>query len=253
MVILVVELFTFNKKTNIRYNGNRMQTHPIPIVAIDGTSSSGKGTIASLLAKHFGYKYLNSGALYRLAAHLAIVHGIDINDHAEENLNKVVDLTKQESAHVEFIDKQVIYKGQDIWPLLSSQEAGNNAALISFYPPLRYAIREFQRARITPPGLVAEGRDMGTTVFVDAQAKIYLDASVEARAKRRLKDEERRNSGKTFEMLCEELRKRDEVDKGHVVGALRLAPDAFFIDTSNLTIHEVLNECIEWCKQKGVE
>ncbi len=230
-----------------------MNINPIPIIAIDGTSSSGKGTIASLLAKHLGYNYLNSGALYRLSAHLAIVHGIDINNHTDQNLNQVVTLIQEESKHVEFIDKQVIYKGQDIWPLLSSQEAGNNAALISFYPPLRYAIREFQRSRIIAPGLVAEGRDMGTAVFVDAKVKIYLDASVEARAQRRLKDEERRNSGKTYEMLCEELRRRDETDKGHAVGALKLAPDAFFIDTSNITIQEVLQECIEWCEERGVK
>ncbi len=230
-----------------------MSINPIPIIAIDGTSSSGKGTIASLLAKHLGYHYLNSGALYRLSAHLAIVNNIDISDHTEDNLNKVVSLIVEESKHIQFIDKQVIHHGVDIWPILASQEAGNNAALISFYPPLRYAIREFQRGRIVPPGLVAEGRDMGTAVFADAQVKIYLDASVEARAKRRLKEEERRNSGKTFEMLCEELRKRDETDKGHAVGALKLAEDAFFIDTSDMTIQEVLDECKEWCGTRGVE
>jgi cytidylate kinase len=228
------------------------EINPIPIIAIDGTTASGKGTIASLLAKHLGYKYLNSGALYRLSAHLAIINNIDINDHTEDNLNKIVSLIVEESKHIEFVDKQVIYHDVDIWPILSSQEAGNNAATISFYPPLRYAIRDFQRGRIVPPGLVAEGRDMNTGVFPDAQVKIYLDASVEARAKRRLKDEEKRNSGKTYEMLCEELRKRDETDKGHPVGALVLADDANFIDTSNMTIDEVLNDCITWCKQKGI-
>lgn len=230
-----------------------IEINPIPIVAIDGTSSSGKGTIASLLAKRLGYNYLNSGALYRLSAHLAIINNIDIHDHTEDNLNQIVSLIITESTHVNFIDKQVIYRGTDIWPILASQEAGNNAATISFYPPLRYAIREFQRGRIVSPGLVAEGRDMATAVFTDAQVKIYLDASVEARAKRRLKDEERRNSGKTYEMLCEELQARDETDKGHAVGALKLAPDAFFIDTSDMTIQEVLDECTEWCKQKGVQ
>jgi cytidylate kinase len=228
------------------------EVNPIPIVAIDGTSSSGKGTIASLLAKKIGFHYLNSGALYRLSAHLAIVNNIDINDHTEDNLNKVVSLIINESANVSFIDKQVIYKGHDIWPILSSQEAGNNAALISFYPPLRYAIRDFQRGRINLPGLVAEGRDMATAVFTDSCAKIYLDASVEARAQRRLKDEEKRNSGKTYEMICDELRKRDETDKAHEVGALKLAPDAFYIDTSDMTIDEVLEECVEWCRQKGI-
>lgn len=232
--------------------GIMSEINPIPIVAIDGTSSSGKGTIASLLAQRLGFHYLNSGALYRLSAHLAIVNNIDINDHTEDNLNKVVSLVIKESPHIDFVEKQVIYRGTDIWPILSSQEAGNNAATISFYPPLRYAIKDFQRGRITGPGLVAEGRDMSTGVFPDAQAKIYLDASVEARAKRRLKDEEKRNSGKTYEMLCEELRKRDETDKAHEVGALKLAPDAFLIDNSDMTIDEVLEECIAWCKQKGI-
>lgn len=229
-----------------------MEPHQIPIIAIDGTSSSGKGTIASLLAKQLGFNYLNSGALYRLAAHLAVVNNIDINDHNEENLDKVVTLILEESRHIDFIEKQVIYRGQDIWPLLSSQEAGNNAALISFYPPLRYAIKDFQRGRIQAPGLVAEGRDMTTSVFTDAKAKLYLDASVEARAKRRLKDEEKRSSGKTYEILCEELEKRDATDKAHSVGALKLAEDALFIDTSDMTIEQVLESCIAHCKEKGV-
>lgn len=227
--------------------------NPIPIIAIDGTTASGKGTIASLLAKKLNYHYLNSGALYRLSAHLAIISNIDIHDHTEDNLNKAVSLIVEESTHITFNDKQVIYRGVDIWPLLSSQEAGNNAATISFYPPLRYAIRDFQRGRICTPGLVAEGRDMGTVVFADAQAKIYLDASVTARAKRRLKEEEKRNSGKTYEMLCGELHARDETDKGHSVGALKLAPDAFFIDTSEMTIDEVVQECLDWCKEKGIK
>lgn len=228
------------------------EPNQIPIIAIDGTSSSGKGTIASLLAKQLGFHYLNSGALYRLAAHLGVINNIDLNDHSEENLNRIVELMLAESENVDFVDKQVLYRGQDIWPLLASQEAGNNAALISFYPPLRYAIKDFQRGRIAMPGLVAEGRDMGTAVFTDAVAKIYLDASVEARAKRRLKDEEKRNSGKTYEMLCEELKKRDETDKGHTVGALKLAEDALFIDTSELSIEEVLQKCADWYKEKGI-
>ena len=229
-----------------------MNTNPITIIAIDGTSSSGKGTLASALALELGFNYLNSGALYRLSAHLAIVHGIDIHNHSEENLNLVVDLIKKESDSIDFVGKQVLYKAKDIWPILSSQEAGNNAALISFYPPLRYAIKDFQRGRIKLPGLVAEGRDMGTAVFPDAKIKIYLDASVEARASRRLKEEELRGSGKTYEMICEELAKRDETDKNHKVGALIQADDALFIDTSNLTIEETLRRCLDWCEENEI-
>lgn len=230
-----------------------MNINSIPIIAIDGTVASGKGTIAGLLAKHFKFNYLNSGALYRLAAHLAIINNIDINDHNEDNLNQIVSIFIKENAHIIFIEKQVIYRGHDIWPIISSQEAGNNAATISFYPPLRYAIREFQRNSIKNPGLVAEGRDMTTTVFSDAKVKIYLDASVEARASRRFAEEQKRNSGKSYEMLCEELRKRDEIDKGHLVGALKLAPDAYFIDSSKMEIQEVFDDCVLWCKQKGIE
>ena len=229
-----------------------MNINPIPIIAIDGTSSSGKGTLASALAKHLGYHYLNSGALYRLSAHLAIVHGIDINDHENENLNKIVELIKKESEFIDFIGKQVLYKGKDVWPLLSSQEAGNNATTISFYPPLRYAIKDFQRGRIEFPGLVAEGRDMGTEVFIDAKIKIYLDASVESRASRRLKEEIIRGSGKTYEIIRTELNKRDEVDKNHTVGALKLSEDALYIDTSKLTINETLEKCITWCEENKI-
>ncbi len=228
------------------------EINPIPIIAIDGTTASGKGTIASKLAEVLKLNYLNSGALYRLSAHLAIVNGIDINDHTEDNLNKIVDLILIESKTIEFIGKQVIHNGQDIWPLLSSEDAGKNASTISFYVPLRYAIRDFQRSRIISPGLVAEGRDMTTAVFVDAQVKIYLDASIESRAKRRLSDEQKRGSGKTYELLCEELQKRDDIDKGHAVGGLKLAPDALYIDTSTMTIEEVLATCVQYTKEKGV-
>jgi cytidylate kinase len=224
----------------------------IPIIAIDGTSSSGKGTIANILAQKLGFRYLNSGALYRLSAHLAIVNNIDINDNTEDNLNKVVSFLLEAKDDVIFRGKEVIYKGHDIWPLLASQELGNAAAKVAPYLPLRQAIYTFERATINSPGLVAEGRTMTTETFTDAWVKMYLDATVEARAKRRLRDEERRNSGKTYEMLCEELQKRDNADKTREHGALRIAPDAFYIDTSTMTIDEVVNECLAWCKDKGI-
>lgn len=229
-----------------------MEEKTIPIIAIDGTVASGKGTIASLLAQKLGFNYLNSGALYRLSAHLAIINNIDINDKTEENLNKVVSLLLAEKQHVSFSGKRIIYRDQDIWPMLSSQEMGNAAAVISPYPPLRHAIYAFERSKAELPGLVAEGRAMTTETFVDAQVKIYLDASVESRAQRRLIDEEKRSSGKTYEMLCDELRKRDDADKNRPMGALRLAPDAFYIDTSDMNVEEVLEECLAWCKEKGV-
>ena len=228
------------------------EINPIPIIAIDGTSSSGKGTIASLLAKKLNFHYLNSGALYRLSAHLAVVGNIDITNKEPSNMDAIVALLIQEKDFISFSGKEVHHRGQDIWPLLASQEMGNMAAIIAPYPPLREAIHHFQRTKIMNPGLVAEGRDMTTVVFTDARVKIYLDASVEARARRRLRDEERRNSGKTYEMLCQELKERDDKDKTRPVGALRLSDDAFYIDTSMMTIEEVLQECLSWCKERGL-
>ena len=142
--------------------------NPIPIIAIDGTSSSGKGTIASILAKKFNYNYLNSGALYRLSAHLAIVNNIDIHNPTEDNLNTIVSIILKEGGKVSFVEKDVYYNGHNIWPLLASQEMGNAASLIAPHPPLRHALYTFQRAKIVSPGLVAEGRDMTTEVFEDA-------------------------------------------------------------------------------------
>jgi CMP/dCMP kinase len=222
----------------------------IPIIAIDGTSSSGKGTIAYLLSKHFNFNYLNSGALYRISAHLATLQGLSLSDKNENNLDKIVTLLRDACPDIIFEEKKVLYKGEDVWPIIGTQHGGNNAALISFYPPLRYAVRDFQRNKIQSPGLVAEGRDMGSEVFPDASVKIYLDASPEVRARRRLIDEEKSGSGKTFDMILGELQARDNIDKNHSVGALKICPDAFYIDTSDKTREEVFELVRDYCIEK---
>ena len=230
---------------------SNMSKNPIPIIAIDGTASSGKGTLAYQLARHFGFNYLNSGALYRLAVHLAITDGLSLDDMSEKNMDKIVSLLQ--NAEVAFQGKDVIYKEVNIWPILSSQEIGNNASKIAFYVPLRHAIKDFQRKRILPPGLVAEGRDMTTEVFTDAHVKIFLTATVEERARRRLAEEKRRGSGKTYELLCEELRKRDKNDMNRPLGALRRADDALFVDNTNMSPKATLAHCIKICEEKGIK
>jgi cytidylate kinase len=222
-----------------------MPPHSIPIIAIDGTSSSGKGTIAYQLAQHLGYQYLNSGALYRLVAYEALSSGIDLDD-----TERLVNIAQ--NLDVMFEDKKVIVNGDDIWPIIGTQSYGNPASIVSRIPEVREALIERQREMILPPGLVAEGRDMCTNVFKDARVKIYLDADPQIRAMRRYRDEESIHSGKTYEQILEELLERDERDKNKKVGALYPADDATIIDTTNLSRDEVLDACIEWCAKHGI-
>jgi cytidylate kinase len=222
-----------------------MDTPQIPIIAIDGTSSSGKGTIAFKLAKHFGFNYLNSGALYRLVAYEALSSGVEFDD-----TERLVNIAK--NLEVTFEDKKVIIQGDDVWPIIGTQAYGNPASIVSRIPEVRYALFERQREMIKPPGLVAEGRDMCTNVFKDAQVKIYFDADPQVRAMRRFKDEETIHSGKTLEQIYEEILLRDDRDKNKDVGALFPADDARIIDTTNLNREEVLEACLAWCEEEGI-
>jgi len=223
-----------------------MNPNPIPIIAIDGTSSSGKGTIAYKLAQHFGFHYLNSGALYRLVAYEAMASGIELDD-----LERLINIAA--NLEVRFEDKKVIINGDDVWPIISTQSYGNPASIVSRYPEVRIALFNKQRDLIRAPGLVAEGRDMCTNVFKDAQVKIYFDADPHVRAQRRFKDEEIARSGKTFEQIYEEILGRDERDKNKEMGRLYPADDAIIIDSTHLNREEVLEACISWCREKGIE
>ena len=220
-----------------------MKYHHIPIIAIDGTASSGKGTISYKLAQHFGFHYLNSGALYRLTAHTAITRGISLS-HKEA----IVEIAK--NIDPVFRGKEVIVNGIDIWPIISSEGYGSHASVIAPIKEVREAIFELQRKMIKPNGLVADGRAMGTDVFKDAIIKIFFDADITVRAERRYKDELKKNSGKTLEYLINEIRERDHKDMTRDHGKLIPADDAFIIDTTNMTIDEVLSECVELCNKK---
>lgn len=222
-----------------------MNTNPISIIAIDGTSSSGKGTIAYKIAEYFGYNYLNSGALYRLTAYIALKNNVNLS-HDEAITQIAQDLLP------EFKGKQVIVDGIDVWPIISTQEYGNHASAISPLKELREALFNAQRNMITQPGLVAEGRDMCTHVFTDALVKIYLDADVAVRAERRLLDEQKMGTGKTLEMIIDELQVRDHRDMTRELGRLYPADDACIIDTGWKTREEVFQECIRLCEAQGI-
>ncbi len=222
-----------------------MERPEIPIIAIDGTSSSGKGTIAYRLAQHFGFNYLNSGALYRLVAYEALASGVEL-----DNVELLVNIAK--NLEVTFEDKKVLVNGDDIWPILSTQTYGSPASIVSSITEVRLALDETMLRMAKAPGLVAEGRDMCTRVFTQAQAKIYLDADPAIRASRRFVEEEKAHTGKTLEQIYEELLLRDERDKNKEVGALYPADDALVIDSSSMSRDEVLEQCITWCEQQGI-
>ena len=222
-----------------------MNTTSVPIIAIDGTTASGKGTIAYKLASYFGFNYLNSGALYRVVAYEAFTQGVSLDD--KEGLITIAKNTKPI-----FHEKQVIINGDDVWPIIGTQTYGNPASIVSRVPEVRDALMDRQREMISAPGLVAEGRDMCTRVFLDAQVKIYFDADAQVRAERRFKDEQEAQSGKTFEQILEEVVSRDERDKNKPVGRLYPAEDALVIDSTKMNREEVLEACIKWCEEKGV-
>ncbi len=222
-----------------------MQNNPIPIIAIDGTSSSGKGTVAYKIAQHFGFHYLNSGALYRLVAHIAITNHIPLND-----VDALVTIARE--LDVTFVEKKVIYQGVDVWPILRGEENGMHASVVSRITPVRDALLDTQRNMAKLPGLVAEGRDMCTRVFSEAQVKFYLDAEVAVRARRRLGDEIADGHPQSLEKMVEEIRERDHKDMNKDVGRLYPAPDACIIDNSHMTKEETLHTCIRWCEQEGI-
>jgi cytidylate kinase len=223
-----------------------MNDPKIPVIAIDGTTASGKGTIAYKLAQYFGFNYLNSGALYRVVAYEAFTQGVSLED--KEGL-----ITISQKIKPTFHGREVIINGVDVWPIIGTQTYGNPASIVSRIPEVRDALMERQREMIQAPGLVAEGRDMCTRVFADAPVKMYFDADPKVRAERRFKDEQELQSGKTLEQILEEVISRDERDKNKPVGRLYPAEDALIVDSTDKNREEVLQMCIDWCKEKGIE
>jgi cytidylate kinase len=215
----------------------------IPVIAIDGPTASGKGTVARRLAKHFGFNYLNSGALYRLTAYIASKYGIDFAN--EEAISEI-----GEKLSPIFLENQVLVDGMDVWPELNKEIVGKLAASISSYSKLRNNLLAFQKSQAVFPGLVAEGRDMTSEVFKDSEVKIYLDASPEAQAKRRFKEEQSRNSEITFDELVLIMERRNLSDSNRVHGKLQRTEDSYYIDTTDKTPEEVFELALNYAKSK---
>lgn len=210
-----------------------------PVLTVDGPSGSGKGTIAQLIASNRGWHYLDSGALYRVLGQAAIQQGIALDDEAalaDLAQNMELEFLPQDSAPV-----KVLLNGKDLGDALRTEMAGEAASKVAALPGVRQALLAKQRAFREPPGLVTDGRDMGTTVFPTAVCKIFLTASPEARAQRRHKQLMEKGFDVNLPRLLQDIQERDARDSRRSASPLRAAEDALEIDTTSMTILQVVD------------
>ncbi|NYT61398.1 (d)CMP kinase [Alcaligenaceae bacterium] len=216
----------------------------VPVIAIDGPTASGKGTVAHRVAQALGWEVLDSGALYRLTALAVQQQGIDPNDE-----NAVAQAAY--GLDVKFQGERVLLSGVDVADQIRHESVGNLASKIAAYVPLRLALLERQRAFQQAPGLVADGRDMGTVVFPEAPLKIFLVADVQARAKRRCKQLKEKGFSANLDDLLEDMRSRDLRDRTRANAPLVAAADAKTVDSSNLSIDETVKVVLDFWSGVG--
>jgi cytidylate kinase len=216
----------------------------VAVVTIDGPSGSGKGTVAQRLAKKLGWHYLDSGAIYRVLAQAAIKHDVDFSDHvALTELATTLDVTFS----LEESDLKVWLEGEDVSLAIRSETAGNAASKVAAVPAVRAALLERQRDFRQAPGLVTDGRDMGTVVFPDAPFKIFLTASAEERGIRRHKQLKEKGIESNLSDLIAEIAERDKRDSERSVAPLKPADDAFILDSTELGIEAVYQKVSDYC------
>ena len=215
-----------------------------PVIAIDGPSASGKGTVAAHVAQALGFHYLDSGALYRLVALAAQGAGVDLDD--EEALAGVAGRMR-----FEFREGATWLEGRKVTAALRSEEVGTAASRVAAKPRVRQALLARQRGFRTLPGLVADGRDMGSVVFPDAPLKVFLTAGVDTRAERRYKQLMEKGMYAKMGDVVEELRRRDERDSSRPVAPLKHYPDAIFLDTTGLSVEEAVRQILGWWREKS--
>ncbi|MCB8767563.1 (d)CMP kinase [Acinetobacter soli] len=216
------------------------------IITIDGPSGSGKGTLAAKLASHYGFHLLDSGALYRLLG--LSLHNKQLLDQLSDQLDECVKIAQH--LDIQFNTQSggilIDLEGQDVTKTIRTEHVGEYASKVAAVPELRQALFDRQRAFIQAPGLVADGRDMATAIFPEAQAKIYLTASAESRAERRVKQLQGMGLDVKINDILANIQARDKRDMEREVAPLRPAPDAYIIDSSALSIDDVFQLMIDY-------
>ncbi|WP_217473688.1 (d)CMP kinase [Stutzerimonas stutzeri] len=215
----------------------------VPVITIDGPSGSGKGTVAALLAAKLGWNFLDSGALYRLLAFAARNHGVDLtNEEALKLLAAHLDV--QFGAAEDGQGMRIVLEGEDVTSAIRNEQVGAGASQVAALSAVRDALLQRQKAFRESPGLVADGRDMGTVVFPDAPLKIFLTASAEERARRRYLQLKGKGDDVNLASLLDEIRARDERDTQREVAPLKPADDAVQLDSTDLSIEQVLGQIL---------
>ena len=209
----------------------------VPVITIDGPSGAGKGTVAKLLAEQLKFKILDSGALYRLT-------GLLVNRAGNGFVDETQAAELASSMQVDFTSDGVILNGEDVSLAIRTESAGNDASKVAAMPAVRAALLDWQKAFAKMPGLIADGRDMGTTVFPQAQLKIFLTASAEERAQRRHKQLNEKGISSNIAALAAEIAERDERDRTRATSPLVPADDAIVIDSTSLSIDEVVQQIL---------
>ncbi|MCW8327345.1 (d)CMP kinase [Photobacterium sp. SDRW27] len=223
-----------------------MSTHA-PVITVDGPSGAGKGTLCMLLADKLGWKLLDSGAIYRVLALAAIHHGVDLESE-EALVPLAAHLDVQFKAEGDLV--KVILEGEDVSGELRKEETGMAASKVAALPRVREALLRRQRAFSEAPGLVADGRDMGTVVFPQAEVKIFLDASAEERANRRMNQLQLKGLDVNFGSLLSEIQERDDRDRNRAVAPLRPADDALVLDSTEMSIEQVTAQALAFIEKK---
>lgn len=227
-----------------------MSDGQVPVITVDGPSGSGKGTICQLLARELGWQLLDSGALYRLVGLAARHHGVELDD--QEALVVL-------AAHldVQFVAReddtvQIILEGEEVTDAIRTEVVGKDASIVAALPEVRDALLGRQRAFAELPGLIADGRDMGTVVFPEASLKVYLDASAEERAVRRYNQLINKGLDASLQAILEDIQARDDRDMNRSVAPLKPAADAVILDTTKMSIDEVLAAVMDEARHKGL-
>jgi 3-phosphoshikimate 1-carboxyvinyltransferase len=236
---------TFPDYFEALFSVSHAKTQDIPVICIDGPTASGKGTLASRVAQALGYHYLDSGALYRVTAYAALKAGLSLESHDE---TQIADLAR--TLPVRFEGEAVWLGSEDVSDAIRTEQAGMNASKVSVLPAVRTALVALQHSFQRLPGLLADGRDMGTVIFPDAPLKVFLTASAAQRAERRHKQLISKGISTTLDSLRADLEARDARDSSRSVAPLKAAQDAYQLDNSSLSIEASVDQVLTWWQAK---